>query len=103
MGYDCRNPSIVAPLDNCTVDGIHFIGDGYCDAGQDDDYNTRACDWDGGDCCHDTCGDYTSTYGDTVYSCGVVGTLWLLSVRLSPTGTPCHAVFQRANQSMCFA
>ena len=56
--YDCLDPD--ADNDACTV-ASSWLGDGFCDAefGQ---YNTAACDWDGGDCCSSTC-QSSVTYG----------------------------------------
>lgn len=44
-----------AKLKKCEWKGIHrnFLGDGICQ--QDACYNTKICEWDGGDCCKDTC------------------------------------------------
>ena len=53
-------PGIASRLAHCAVEHESWIGDGYCDfAGL---YNTRVCNWDGGDCCSDTC-DGSSFYG----------------------------------------
>ena len=38
----------------CTVTNRSRVGDGRCDAGIEI-YNTAACNWDGGDCCQQTC------------------------------------------------
>ena len=50
----CRNPkSNDTIVDQCTVAFPEYIGDDLCDqAGQ---YNTEACNWDGGDCCRLSC------------------------------------------------
>ena len=42
-----------SPQFNCPEPKLSFIGDGYCDTSGG--YNTEACDWDGGDCCTETC------------------------------------------------
>jgi len=52
-----------APPQSCNVPIPTYVGDGYCDGAP---YNTADCDWDGGDCCAETC-----TNGD--YTCGVAG------------------------------
>jgi DNA-binding beta-propeller fold protein YncE len=44
-------PHYVPPA-SCIVDDLSRVGDGWCDYL---DYNTAACDWDGGDCCESTC------------------------------------------------
>lgn len=48
----------------CNVARPHWIGDGYCD--RPGNYNTAACQYDGGDCCSSTC-------KDAAYTCGYVG------------------------------
>ena len=37
----------------CCVPNTNYIGDGACDPYEP--YNTKACGWDGGDCCKETC------------------------------------------------
>ena len=66
--YDSTQPSYV--LANCSVQFPSYIGDGYCDGIADDGYNTEACDWDGGDCCRNTC-------VTVVFECGTAGFLCL--------------------------
>eukprot|EP00587_Corethron_hystrix_P004645 CAMPEP_0113315920 /NCGR_PEP_ID=MMETSP0010_2-20120614/11395_1 /TAXON_ID=216773 ORGANISM="Corethron hystrix, Strain 308" /NCGR_SAMPLE_ID=MMETSP0010_2 /ASSEMBLY_ACC=CAM_ASM_000155 /LENGTH=415 /DNA_ID=CAMNT_0000172517 /DNA_START=110 /DNA_END=1357 /DNA_ORIENTATION=+ /assembly_acc=CAM_ASM_000155 len=63
--------------DHCEVSQAHWIGDGYCDISGG--YNTEACNWDGGDCCANTC---TST---NQYQCGV----WTAYECLDP-GSKCN-------------
>ena len=41
-------------LTNCNVDHPLWVGDAFCDGGK---YNTLECNWDGGDCCEETCQD----------------------------------------------
>ena len=41
-------------LTNCDVDHPLWVGDAFCDGGK---YNTLECNWDGGDCCEETCQD----------------------------------------------
>jgi hypothetical protein len=57
-------------LKSCSWNGIHegFIGDGIChDFGC---YNTEICDYDGGDCCADTCvSNGYSECGDDHFYC----------------------------------
>jgi len=61
---DCLDPRYnkdidIQPLygvsDECSknITNIFWIGDGYCD--KDGGYNTAACNYDGGDCCRETC------------------------------------------------
>jgi hypothetical protein len=70
------------------VDNYHWIGDGYCDSGEQDvtisyrdetgrlvttsitiEYNSDLCDWDGGDCCPGTCVDASYACGNAGYEC----------------------------------
>jgi len=60
------NISLVADTNSsvCNVARQDFIGDGWCDDEQP--YNSKACGWDGGDCCRPdvhlwTCRDPTSS------------------------------------------
>mmetsp|Transcript_17066 Transcript_17066/g.25000 ORF Transcript_17066/g.25000 Transcript_17066/m.25000 type:complete len:194 (-) Transcript_17066:1094-1675(-) len=39
----------------CDVSWETYIGNGYCDDFRSEGYNSEACDWDGGDCCAETC------------------------------------------------
>lgn len=45
--------------ENCNVGAPYYVGDGFCDS--IGPYNTAECNYDGGDCCEDTClnGFYT--------------------------------------------
>jgi hypothetical protein len=49
-------------LTECNWEGFHrgFIGDGICHENYPGCYNTAICNFDGGDCCKDTCSDTTS-------------------------------------------
>jgi len=51
--------------DGCVVPNPNWIRDGYCDKAGN--YNTAECDWDGGDCCPETC------VTGLKYSCGHYG------------------------------
>jgi len=48
----------------CDASPLSFIGDGFCDSS----HNTHACNWDGGDCCVETCVD------GPLYPCGYAPT-----------------------------
>jgi hypothetical protein len=63
FGFFCLNPELEEYIDpdECTVADRTRLGDGRCD----DDYNTKECNWDGGDCCEETC-DPTYAY----FECG---------------------------------
>ena len=64
--FDCLDPDAndYGAESDCRVAAPSWIGDAYCDP--DGGYNTDACDWDGGDCCEDSCVPQTSTTG---YDC----------------------------------
>ena len=49
-------------MPGCCVPDPTFLGDGACDAYEDSPYNTAACFWDRGDCCHETC-DKNTDFG----------------------------------------
>lgn len=56
-------------LKECNWEGMHvsFIGDGICHENlYGECYNTAVCNWDGGDCCKDTC----NTREDAYVECG---------------------------------
>lgn len=68
--YFCFNPEATDYDDSvCIVSYESYLGDGYCDAADDEAYNSYGCDWDGGDCCAATCG----SDGTNSYTCGTVG------------------------------
>lgn len=50
---------------NCDVASVVLMGDGRCD----EEYNTQACGFDGGDCCECTCWDNEFSCGATGYHC----------------------------------
>lgn len=54
-------------LTKCEWEGMkpRFIGDGICHDFIDGCYNTAICDYDGGDCCPDTCTNSTRAGSDT--------------------------------------
>ena len=62
FGFYCLDPQH-AYIDEkeCKTENREWIGDGGCDP----EYNTKACGWDVGDCCAETC-DTTFAY----YECG---------------------------------
>jgi len=76
-GWLCLDPA----GSNCAVDNPSYLGDGYCDAVEESHgYNTRGCNWDGGDCCISTCGTYVAVYGSLTFDCGSIGTTTSLMV-----------------------
>ena len=40
---------------DCTDEPACWIGDGFCDFGDNFNFNYAACNYDGGDCCQETC------------------------------------------------
>lgn len=70
FGYYCINPSLNEYInpEACTVSDRTRIGDGRCDEGVEI-YNTEACNWDGGDCCMETCNQRYAHFdcGDPAY------------------------------------
>ncbi len=70
FGYFCQDPELDEFIDSdeCTVSDKTRVGDGRCDAGIEV-YNTAACNWDGGDCCEQTCDDRYAHFdcGDQAY------------------------------------
>ncbi len=67
-GYECVDPDHggSGPGNLCSVDPV-VLGDGYCDSGQ---ANTLECDWDGGDCCEESCvSTSVNTCGVNDYTC----------------------------------
>ncbi|GMH84780.1 hypothetical protein TL16_g10024 [Triparma laevis f. inornata] len=63
-GYHCIDPAYSSAPD-CHVEHPGYIGDGYCD--HDGPYNTKSCNYDGGDCCVSSCsGGMCGTLG---YDC----------------------------------
>jgi len=62
FGFYCLDPQYAyIDEEECKTENREWIGDGGCDP----EYNTKACGWDGGDCCAETC-DTTFAY----YECG---------------------------------
>jgi hypothetical protein len=62
----------VAPTAACVVTDPGFLGDGYCDWDDPDpNYNTAACQFDGGDCCETSClaGAFPADCGSNGYNC----------------------------------
>ncbi|GMH95343.1 hypothetical protein TrVE_jg9091 [Triparma verrucosa] len=51
-GYHCIDPAY-SDAPDCHVEYPGYIADGYCD--HDGPYNTKVCNYDGGDCCASSC------------------------------------------------
>jgi hypothetical protein len=88
-GYYCLDPAYPSKgkpkpkpkPKKCAVREPSYVGDGFCDD-VDGGYNTEACDWDGGDCCAETC--QAPFYG---YECGANG-YECLDPQFAPTPQP---------------
>ena len=65
FGFTCLDPNATSTASDCTVGFDSWLADGYCDSVGS--YNTEVCNWDGGDCCGDTCG----VGYDTTFDCAV--------------------------------
>ncbi|KAL9191017.1 hypothetical protein ACHAXT_000723 [Thalassiosira profunda] len=66
-------------LTECQWEGMHerFLGDGVCHDAMPGCYNSKACNYDGGDCCEDTChypgGGSANSNWDEGGECGMEG------------------------------
>ena len=71
-GYTCLDPTAATTTTTtsaaatCNVFNPSYIGDSYCDA-MFPGYNTADCNWDGGDCCTETCSG--SNCGNWGFTC----------------------------------
>jgi hypothetical protein len=59
-------PKLTNPPSGCQVSNPEMLGDGKCDYG---DYNTEACNFDGGDCCETDCRPAFHQCGSEGYQC----------------------------------
>ena len=77
IGYaNCRDPSV------CPIEGSPRLGDGFCDTAG----NLDSCDWDGGDCCAETCvSTANTTCGFNADGSAVIGFLRCLDPNYEPT------------------
>jgi hypothetical protein len=62
--YDPTHSLTPSPIEigSCSSSYFYWVGDGFCDPTM----NTSECNYDGGDCCQETCIDKT-------FQCGIVG------------------------------
>jgi hypothetical protein len=67
----------------CAAPSLSWIGDGFCD--HDLAYNNAACNWDGGDCCIETCVTAAATCGQNGYYC--LNPLYFVSYAPTPAPT----------------
>eukprot|EP01041_Mallomonas_annulata_P001825 gene1825-3536_t len=68
----------------CNVPHIEDIGDADCDF--EAPYNTAACNWDGGDCCPQSCGAFVNC-GETAHLCDWKAGGCCLDPRYQPSPT----------------
>lgn len=110
QGEDAENATVSNNIDcttltECKWDGMHehFLGDGVCHDAMPGCYNSKACNYDGGDCCKDTCeylGDSSLnnvlTGGDSYGECGIEG----YACR-DPSSIHCQPALARASKEFC--
>lgn len=82
-------------LTECKWEGMHeqFLGDGICHDTMPGCYNSKVCNYDGGDCCKDTC-NYPGN--DAYGECGMEG----YACR-NPTSANCQPVLARMYNEVC--
>lgn len=98
MKIDC------SALTECAWPGMHehFLGDGVCHDAMPGCYNSKACNYDGGDCCEDTCqypgetAGADGTAGDSYGECGQEG----YACR-DPSSINCQPVLARDYKEFC--
>ena len=84
-------------LTECKWEGMHeqFLGDGICHDSMPGCYNSKVCNYDGGDCCKDTC-KYPGN--DSYGECGMEG----YACR-NPNSANCQPVLARMYNEVCDA
>lgn len=86
-------------LTECNWEGIHehFLGDGICHDSMPGCYNSKVCNYDGGDCCEDTC-HYPGGLGaaDTYGTCGQEGYFCR-----DPKSEKCQPALARMYEEFC--
>jgi len=91
FGYFCINSVLDEYIDPelCTVSDRTRIGDGRCDA-DDEMYNSEACNWDGGDCCTETCNQRYAHFdcGVPAYDCQNPDFVSFTAITPIPTDAP---------------
>ncbi|KAL7545476.1 hypothetical protein ACHAWF_008825 [Thalassiosira exigua] len=90
-------------LKECNWPGMHehFLGDGVCHDALPGCYNSKVCNFDGGDCCEDTChyplGASKRGGGEDYYGeCGLEG----YACR-DPSSTKCESTLVQATEGTC--
>jgi len=101
FGFFCINPNLDEYIDAelCTVSDRTRIGDGRCDANIEM-YNTEACNWDGGDCCEESCDQKYAHFvcGNLDYPYDCQNPAWN-PFTLSPTKAPTKRPTKRPTHS----
>ena len=104
-GGNDANATDCSKLTSCDWPGIHeqFLGDGVCHENMPGCYNSPVCNYDGGDCCEDTCqyrGGSTATTetegGDKYGKCGLEG----FACR-DPSSLKCEPSLARSYKEFC--
>jgi len=65
-GSDSPPKSLTNEPNGCKVSNPEMLGDGHCDGGT---YNTKECNYDGGDCCDTDCRPAHHKCGSSGYQC----------------------------------
>ncbi|KAL9186071.1 hypothetical protein ACHAXT_005309 [Thalassiosira profunda] len=94
FGFYCTDPSQGSDVINhilCDVEEKYRLGDGMCNP----TLNTPECNYDGGDCCRETCDDYFSFYP---CGSGVQGYV-CLDPRFAAASDPTHRPTRRPTGS----
>ena len=74
-GYQCQDPAYNSPAMTptssleCTAPNLNAVGNGVCN--KNGKYNIAECDWDGGDCCEESC--LNNPNPNKAQRCGVKG------------------------------
>jgi len=83
-------------LTECSWPGMHehFLGDGVCHDAMPGCYNSKACAYDGGDCCEDTChypgaASFYGQCGDEGYPCR------------DPSSANCQPALAKVSKEFC--
>jgi len=101
FGFYCVDPAqgdFVIDSISCDVDEKHRIADGKCNPS----LNTPECNFDGGDCCEDSCSDSFGFYpcGSGIQSYNCLDPRFKIADTNSPTNKPSRAPTQSPQQSI---
>eukprot|EP01041_Mallomonas_annulata_P003163 gene3163-6243_t len=94
LPFDCLDPTyavtptaqpVSVPANNgCNVATPSLIGDHYCNAVGG--YNSAECNWDGGDCCEQSCGGYPTCGTELPFDC--LDPTYAATPNTTPTSAP---------------